>query len=309
MSQPLTNMQSETRSKPRTARKPRKQRLVKVDKTDDDPNVGLSDSLSSYDAIAVYFSFVFHLSALAAVILVLWMLDLLYLPTFDKVDPLRAALADETVLDDEPLMETEPLQIQTPDTVEVKEDSAVSIAKAINEESLNAADILSSVTGTKGNDGTPGLNAFLPRGGNAVTEGSFTAWTVPENPGPNDTYMIVIEVKLPEEIKIYRLTDLTGVVVGTDNYKQQLPWDNNPRVQKYWPYPHRVKNERAVKIGWQDRKDRIRVNDHKLQMFFKIPGGNRSIRDRITLRSKVLKEEQELELVFGAAKKKDDRTP
>lgn len=293
MSQSLTNMRAK-----RTA-KANKRPLVEVADEGIEGDVAITDSLSSYDALAVYFSFAFHLIALVAVMVVLWALDLIYLPTFDSVDPLRAALADETVMDDEPLMETEPLQIQTADTVEIKEDSAVSIAKAISEESLNAADILSSVTGSKGNDGTPGLNAFLPRGGNAVTEGSFTAWTVPENPGPGDTYMIVIEVKLPEEIKIYRLTDLTGVVVGTDNYKQELPWDNSRRVKKYWPYPHRVKNGKATKVAFSDRKDRIRVSDHKLQMFFKIPGGNRSIRDRITLRSKVLKEEQELELEFG----------
>jgi hypothetical protein len=58
---------------------------------------------------------------------------------------------------------------------------------------------------------------------NAVTKGSFTAWTVPEDPEPGQDYVIVIEIKLPEKVRRYPLKDLSGMVVGTDGWRQAIP--------------------------------------------------------------------------------------
>lgn len=268
---------------------------------DEAVEISLSESLSSYDAIAVYFSFGFHLATLAIVLLVLWLLDIFYLKSYTPVDPLRAALADELVLDDEPLMETLPLQMATPDTVDIPEDSAVSIAKSINENSVTAPLVPDMAAGSKGNEGVGALNVWLPKGANAVTKGSFTAWTDPANPAPQDPYAIIIEVKLPPRVKIYRLTDLTGKVVGTDNYTQRLPWDN---TRGTWPYM--FKNDREYRVG---RSERIRVRDNKIQTKIKVPGAQNKVRDLITIRSETLKEEQHLELVFGGSSNRERRRP
>lgn len=257
----------------------------------EDETVTLTDSLASYDALSVYFSFAFHLAALGIALLVLWLLDMLYLQAFVPVDPIRAALADETILNEEPLMEIQPLEVEPPAAQEVPEDSAVSIAKAISEESLQSAQVLDMVTGSKGTDGAQGLNVWLPKGANAVTKGSFTAWTTPEHPAEGQPYSIVIEVKLPQRVKIYRLTDLSGKVVGSDNYTQRLPWDS---VRGTWP--SMMKDDRVYRVG---RNERIRVKDNKIQTIIRVPGAQRLVRDQISVRSELLKEEQAIELRFG----------
>ncbi|MCA9019589.1 MAG: hypothetical protein KDA74_05575, partial [Planctomycetaceae bacterium] len=64
--------------------------------------------------------------------------------------------------------------------------------------------------------------------GNAVTAGSFTAWTVPKDPDLNEDYLIIIQVKLPVSYKStrYRASDLSGLVLGTDDHRQAIPWDS-----------------------------------------------------------------------------------
>jgi hypothetical protein len=256
-----------------------------------DETVPIAQSLGSYDAMGVYFSFLFHAMALGAVLLVLWLLDMFYLQQYTPVDPIRAALADETVLDDEPLTETLPLEINTAQTMEVQQDSAVSIAQALSEQSLESAQVMDMVSGAKGNDGEAGLSVWLPKGGNAVTKGSFTAWTDPVNPKEGQRYHIIIEVKLPARVKIYRLTDLSGQVVGSDKYRQALPWDSNRGT---WPYM--LKDGRAYRVR---RTQRIRVKEHKIQTKIEVPGAANKVLDRITIRSETLKEEQTIELRFG----------
>ncbi|MDB4423395.1 hypothetical protein N9276_02315, partial [Rhodopirellula sp.] len=130
-------------------------------------------------------------------------------------------------------------------------------------------------------------NDFLPRGANAVSKGSFTAWTVPKNPRPLQNYRIVIEINLPQEVKGYYPRDLSGVVVGTDSYKQTLPFS-----------PGTVTRQSGSTRPLSKFK-RITVRKHKVQFLVPVPGAARLVRDRITLRSKLLKEEHSLELVFN----------
>lgn len=259
--------------------------------------VPVAQSLASYAAMSVYFSFLFHILTLCAVITGLWLLNRFYLEEFESVDPIRAALSDEIVLDDDPLTETLPMEISPLSSVEVKEDTAVSIAKSISEASLESARVLDMVAGSRAEDGSSGLSVWMPKGANAVTRGSFTAWTDPVNPDAGQAYSIIIEVKLPASYKIYRLSDLSGRVVGTDRYSQNLPWDRNTaRVHKGCGWPYVMKNEREQRVS---RSDRIRVRENKIQTRIKVPGADRKVRDLITIRSEKLKEEQELELLFG----------
>jgi hypothetical protein len=105
----------------------------------------------------------------------------------------------------------------------------------------------------------------------AVTKGSFTVWTVPEDPEPGQDYVIVIEIKLPEKLRQYPLKDLSGTVVGTDGWKQAIPG----KSQGY-----------------------ARIIDNRTQLRIKVPGAPRLVSDTIDIRSRLLKEQQTLTIVF-----------
>src|SRR5262249_10892565 len=85
-----------------------------------------------------------------------------------------------------------------------------------------------SGTGTGGGGGGSGGNGVgfgvggIKVPGHAQTKGSFTAWADPRDPKPGQDYFIVIRVQLPKNIKKYRGADLKGSVKGTDNYTQDI---------------------------------------------------------------------------------------
>lgn len=113
-----------------------------------------------------------------------------------------------------------------------------------------------------------------PVGKNAVTEGSFTVWTEPEDPAPGEGYLILIEVKLPDKVRRYPRSDLTGMVTGTDGWRQPLPGNASP-VQPYLP-----------------------VDENTVQLQVAVPGAGRLVQDTVQIRSRMLKEEQVLRIVF-----------
>jgi hypothetical protein len=125
--------------------------------------------------------------------------------------------------------------------------------------------------GTGRGDGT---GSRVPAGKNAVTEGSFTVWTIPDDPIPGETYTIMIEVRLPEKVARYSRNDLVGLVTGTDGWEQPLPGNAKP-LQQYLP-----------------------VHNHTVQLEVDVPGAGRRVKDTIQVRSKLLKEEQVLKIVF-----------
>ena len=136
-----------------------------------------------------------------------------------------------------------------------------------------------------------GAGLALPRGDNAVTRGSFTAWTIPEDPAPAKDYVIVIEIKVPDRIKTYRLVDLSGVVIGTDLYSQQIPYD-----------PRNPSSTAAVRDGkpvtLRDNRAQVPIVDGRVQLMIRVPGAAELVKDRIKVRSRLLKEEQDLEIQF-----------
>jgi hypothetical protein len=105
----------------------------------------------------------------------------------------------------------------------------------------------------------------------AITKGSFTVWTEPEDPKPRVPYDIIIQVKLPPNVKQYRLSDLSGYVEGTDGYRKQIKYTS---------------------------KDRKGVKDGVVQFSIRIPGGAQLVRDVIEIRSKILDEQQRIEIEF-----------
>lgn len=126
-------------------------------------------------------------------------------------------------------------------------------------------------TASEGSGAGSGFQFRMPESGKAVTKGSFTAWTVPEDPAPGQDYLIVIQIRLPEHITKYPSKDLTGRVIGTDGYRQIIPGD----APRYLP-----------------------LKDHETQLSIKVPGAERLVKDTILIQSRRLEERQELEIVF-----------
>jgi hypothetical protein len=124
--------------------------------------------------------------------------------------------------------------------------------------------------GSGSGDGA-GHKFAMPSGGNVVTEGSFTAWTVPADPKPHEVYSIIVQIKLPKRVRSYRSADLSGTVVGTDRYRQELP-------------------------GLQPKFLPVKKNSVQLEIL--VPGAADLVQDTIRIKSKMLKEEQELRIVF-----------
>ena len=105
----------------------------------------------------------------------------------------------------------------------------------------------------------------------AVTKGSFSAWTDPRDPIPGISYEIVIQFRLPANVKTYRGSDLSGMVTGTDGYKQ------------------------AIKFN---RGQAFDVQDGSVQVRIRVPGAAQLVRDTIRIESKLLREKQMIEIEF-----------
>lgn len=109
----------------------------------------------------------------------------------------------------------------------------------------------------------------MPR--NAVTAGSFSVWTEPENPDPGEPYKIVVQIRVPNDTDQYPVTDLDGVVVGSDGYQKMIPGN----VRGFLP----------VENG------HVRFEVH-------IVSADENVQDTVFVRSKVLREAQKLQLRF-----------
>lgn len=107
----------------------------------------------------------------------------------------------------------------------------------------------------------------------AVTKGSFTVWTEPEDPRPGEKYVIMIQIKLKNSVKKYPRRDLKGKVVGTDNYMDHF---GGPTESGYEEVKNNTVTLRACEV----------------------PGAQQLVKDVITVESKLLNEKQTIELVF-----------
>ena len=105
----------------------------------------------------------------------------------------------------------------------------------------------------------------------AVTKGSYSAWTEPRDPEPGRQYVIVIQVRLPTTIREYRGSDLTGMVTGTDGYKQVIKFKST---------------------------DKFPVKDGAVEIRVPVPGAAKLVRDTIRIESRLLREKQTLRIEF-----------
>jgi hypothetical protein len=117
-------------------------------------------------------------------------------------------------------------------------------------------------------DGLKGGGFAMPAPGNFVRRGSFSAWTVPKDPVPGEGYLIIIQVEMPRGR--LKFGDVTGTIVGTDNYKQ--------KISPYSKYTQYLSKSNQVVV--------------------RVPGADENVRDVIKVQSQVLGESQELEIVF-----------
>ncbi len=133
-----------------------------------------------------------------------------------------------------------------------------------------------------------------PKGAKVVQKGSFSVWTVPEDPLPNQEYKIVIQVRLPKVVRRYRARDLTGQVEGTDGYRQKIPWD--PLWKGRSDVALTVRDGRLVALR---KEGFLPIRNRVSQLIIRVPPANKKlVRDTITIESRLLKEKQVLEIVF-----------
>lgn len=153
------------------------------------------------------------------------------------------------------------------------------VAKALEGIGPAGGEVESTRAGTGGNgrgegDGGDGMGAGVGNlriPGHAQTKGSFSAWADPRDPKPGQEYFIVIQIKLPAKYKKYKGSDLSGLVVGTDKYKQEIRYHGNQT------FP---------------------VEDGNVQFRIRVPGAARLVRDTIRVESKMLREKQTFEIEF-----------
>jgi hypothetical protein len=105
----------------------------------------------------------------------------------------------------------------------------------------------------------------------AITAGNFSVWTEPNNPQPGEPYKIMVQIQLPEGTERYPVTDLDGVVVGSDGYQKKIPGP----FRGYLP-----------------------VTDNCVRLEVPIVSADENVQDTVFVRSKLLREAQRLRITF-----------
>lgn len=267
----------------------------------------IAAALTSLGSMSFVSSALFHL--------VVWISALILLPLlgFDWMEliqtpqePIRASLGDEDVSDELPKFEmvgSVEIDVEKPQSNVQQLSQHLQQSDSAWLQSFND-DIVSASSAESKGDGDDGGGVLLkiPDQGFAVTKGSFTAFTIPATPAPMKPYRIVIEVRLPGDVKKYRVSDLKGEVIGTDGYKQFLPYDKNSPSASRAP----AANGKETVINSSSSID---VINNRVQIIVVVPGARNLVKDRIKIRSKRLREDQELTLTFGQPRTLEDEDP
>ena len=170
----------------------------------------------------------------------------------------------------------EPIAVETPD---INLDIATAIAPDLTG-AADGAGVDDKTAPGAGNDAV----FQLPKGGKAIQQGSFAAWTIPADPRPGQDYVIVVEVTLPDKTDRYVRSDLAGQLIGTDGYKVKIP-DGSEWNGTGWMRPRRM--------------PMFHREGTKARIVFFIRGAQQAlVRDTILIRSNLLDEQQKLQIVF-----------
>jgi hypothetical protein len=213
----------------------------------DEPEMGpVVAALTSASAVSFFSSATFHLLTFLTVAVVAPLLGLDWLlPSEEIQPPLQATLGDEDILGDQAAFEfIADISDQFEKPTSSLEQLAAELQRSENGTLLTAQDdVWKSVLGSKENDPIEdgsGVLLKVPESGLAVTKGSFTAFTIPANPKPREVYSIVIEVRLPDDVKEFRVSDLVGEVRGSDKYVQKIPYDKDAPYASGYPVEMRA---------------------------------------------------------------------
>jgi hypothetical protein len=233
-------------------------------------------------------------TSLAFHILLLICLSLIFFAQVGENQAISMIMGEENAL---PTLEEVDLSFETtggevttaPQLQKIERESAESVLQNDLDKIL---DFAGTGEGTGGGEGF-GMAFKMPTGGKAVTKGSFTAWTVPKDPRPGQDYKIVIQIQVPETIKRYRVADLSGRVIGTDKYTLDIPYE----IQ-FNRYGTKIQKTRTGDLDFVRKGDYARVVDNQVQVIVNVEGAKQLVQDTIEVKSRMLKEDQKLEIVF-----------
>lgn len=152
-------------------------------------------------------------------------------------------------------------------------------------------------TAAKPLDATP---ALPPSPVGAVTKGSFTVWAVPSNPQPGQDYAIHINVRLPSGATNYTYADLSGRVQGSDNYFRGIGRESHGAMDPAYIATIKSIYPGAVVPSNNLPQDQFSAADGYATVVLYVPGGERMVRDSVTVASSLLNESQQIDIVFGS---------
>ena len=134
----------------------------------------------------------------------------------------------------------------------------------------------------------PTIKADFPGGWNripdrAVVKGSFSVFAEPPNPRPREPYLITVDVDLAaaDLADGYSYADLSGSISGTDGFFFQLESISNPNDYEY--------------LGFSYSPEFAPF----FEFYVLIPGAMNLVKDTIAIKSNLLNEAQEIEIIFN----------
>lgn len=126
-----------------------------------------------------------------------------------------------------------------------------------------------AAAGKPGDD--PNVAQPAPVPAYAVTSGSFSVWAEPANPEPGEPYKIVIQIRIPDGTEKYSVSDLQGVVIGSDGYQKLIPGAS----RGYLP-----------------------IRDGRVRMEVHVISADQMVEDMVFVKSRMLREAQRLQIRF-----------
>ena len=217
-------------------------------------------------------------------------LSAIYLHLPEQLPPisLDAIFSDDVQLDDsvvavvETDLLTETTDVLTDDSLtsfDVSELSASTLVPSMDESLLPALpDSMAGVATQMAAAvaaGKPGKDMeateLVPVPSHAVTSGSFSVWAEPANPEPGEPYKIVIQIRIPDGVEKYSVSDLEGVVVGSDGYQKLIPG--------------------AARGFLPIQQGRVRMEVHVIS-------ADQMVEDTVFVKSRLLREAQRLQIRF-----------
>ncbi len=121
----------------------------------------------------------------------------------------------------------------------------------------------------------------------AVTKGNFTAFFYPANPKAKERFHVVIEIRLPPNVREFPISDLSGEINNAGK-PRAIP---NFNVQSY---PTEGFTDVLVKKRHLEPTSKLRIERQKVQLLIPIQPTTKPQVQNIRIRSELLGEEQEM---------------